>query len=55
MKRNRGVGRPPEGECAKKMISMRVDPKLHEAMKSLGKGWQSKVEHFLKRKFMKED
>jgi Uncharacterized protein conserved in bacteria len=54
MIKKKHAGRPTQGASPKKMISMRIDPELHEALKSLGKGWQARVERLLKRKYLKE-
>jgi uncharacterized protein (DUF4415 family) len=42
-------GRPPEGEEAKQLISLRLDRDVLAAFKAQGPGWQSRMQATLKR------
>lgn len=50
----RGRGRPvgSVAEQTKKTVSMRFDPDLLEAMRSSGKGWQTRANEILRREFV---
>lgn len=52
----RGRGRPvgSVAEQTKETVSMRLDPDLLEAMRSSGKGWQTRVNEILRREFVAE-
>jgi uncharacterized protein (DUF4415 family) len=43
------VGRPPLGERAKRLVSVRLDADVLEAYKALGRGWQTQLNADLRR------
>ena len=42
-------GRPPLGERAKRLVSVRLDADVLEAYKALGRGWQTQLNADLRR------
>ena len=43
------AGRPPQGERAKRQVTLRLDPDIVERFRATGPGWQSRINEALRK------
>jgi uncharacterized protein (DUF4415 family) len=43
------AGRPPQGERAKRQVTLRLDPEIIERFRASGPGWQSRINELLRK------
>ena len=43
------AGRPPQGEHAKRQVTLRLDPEIIDRFRATGPGWQSRINDALRK------